>query len=171
MRLGAGITREAWLNSIALTNVDSTVTFSVDKVPTVTNAFVYLTARRAASGNDYRAVLRLQPNGQVFAYITRYVGTTETTIGTIAAIPGLTVTAGGKIHARLRVTGTSPTTLALTVWADGSPEPATPQVTQTDSTADLQVAGTAGLRAYAGSTIGNAPITVRFDDWSVTPAS
>ncbi len=171
MRLAAGNTRETWLNSISATNVNSTVTFSLDKLPVGANAYVYLTARRTAAGADYRGVIRLQPNGQVYAYITKYVGTTETTIGTIPLISGLTVAANTRFHARLVVTGTNPTTIKLTVWADGSAEPASPQITQTDSQPDLQVAGAAGLRAYVGAAITNAPETARFDDWSVTPAS
>jgi hypothetical protein len=169
MRLAAGNTRETWLNSVSAANVNSTVTFSLDKMPTA-NTFVYLTARRTAAGSDYRAVVRLQPNGQMYAYVTKNIGSTETTLSAVPLLTGLTVAPGAKFHVRLVVTGTNPTTVKVTVWADGSAEPAA-QVTQTDSTADLQVAGAVGLRAYTGAATTNAPLTARFDDWSVTAAS
>ena len=56
----------------------------------------------------------------------------------------------------------------MRVWADGSTEPTTWQVSQTDSTAILQQAGVVGLRTQLTSGATNAPVTGSWDDWLVT---
>ena len=72
------------------------------------------------------------------------------------------------IRVRAQVSGTSPTTIRIRAWADGSPEPGTWAYTVTNSVAELQAPGGVGLRAYIGGTTTNAPVLVTFDNFLVT---
>lgn len=47
-------------------------------------------------------------------------------------------------------------------------EPTDWLLTVSDATASLRWPGSTGLRAFLWSTAGNAPVMVRFDDYSVT---
>jgi len=76
---------------------------------------------------------------------------TAVTFGGSITVPGLTIPAGGKLNTRTQVTGTKPTTIRLKVWAASAAEPASWQLTATDSTAALQAAGSVGLTAYVSS--------------------
>jgi len=124
--------------------------------------------RRIGTTNEYRAKLRFATNGQVFVQATQVVNNTETAIGAEVLVPGLTRTPGQFIRLRAQFQGTSPTTIRIRAWADGTTEPTTWQYSQTDSTAALQAAGGVGLRAYLASSTTNTPVIATFDDFSVT---
>ncbi|MCZ2858120.1 hypothetical protein, partial [Blastococcus sp. VKM Ac-2987] len=62
------------------------------------------------------------------------------------------------------------TELALSVWAAGSAEPATPTLTRTDSTASLQAPGGVSLGGYLSGSA-TAPVDVRFTEVRVTPVA
>jgi hypothetical protein len=55
-------------------------------------------------------------------------------------------------------------------WVNGTTEPTAWQLTTTDSTAALQVAGSVGLRSYVSSLATNTPITTKFSNFVVVPA-
>jgi CSLREA domain-containing protein len=167
MRLGAGVTREAWLAGVSALDTNAVARISLDGAPAGGSAFAYLTARRSAAGNAYRAKLRFAPNGAVFAQATRVVGGAETGVGAEIQLDGLTHTAGAAYRVRMQVTGASPTTIRVTVWRDGDAEPAAPQLVRSDGEPALQAAGAPGMAAYLGGAATNAPLTVGFDDWSV----
>jgi phage gp45-like len=69
----------------------------------------------------------------------------------------------------VKVSGTGTTQVEATVWLAGSAEPATPSITRTDTTAELQVAGGVGLAAHrpSGTTVATA---VRVTAFTVAPA-
>ena len=46
------------------------VRFSIDKLPSAGNVRVYLVGRRVSGGDQYRANIRIAPNGTVFAQAT-----------------------------------------------------------------------------------------------------
>ena len=81
-------------------------------------------------------------------------------------MPGLTYAPNDKLHIRLQVTGTSPTTLRARVWKDGTAEPATWQATGTDTASAMQAAGSIGLMSYLSGTSTALPAVTRFDDLS-----
>lgn len=56
----------------------------------------------------------------------------------------------------------------MRAWADGSSEPSTWQYSATNSLGGLQVAGSFGMRVYAGSRITNGPLVVSVDDLRAT---
>src|SRR5947208_2371516 len=62
-------------------------------------------------------------------------------------VAGLTYAPGTLLDVRVKAWGTGTTTLQATVWADGTPEPATPTKSTSDTTAGLQAAGGLGLAA------------------------
>ena len=79
-------------------------------------------------------------------------------------MPGLTAPAGAFIRARAQAVGASPTTLRLSVWADGTAEPA-PLVELQDGDGNRQAAGNVGVRAFLGAGTTNQPVTFGFDDF------
>jgi hypothetical protein len=93
--------------------------------------------------------------------------TTDVLVGSEVLVPGLTYTPGMELNVRVQVAGTGTTQLAATVWAVGSAEPVTPTVSRTDTTAELQAAGSVGVTAYlSGSAV--APVDLRFTELTAT---
>jgi PKD repeat protein len=162
----------ASLGTVATTDVDVRTTVSLSAVPTAgTGVYAYVTGRRVEANLEYRAQLRVVPGGGTTVAVTRLSGTsTDTLIGTAVTLGG-TYTADTPLQVRFRLTGTGTgtTTLAVTVWPAGTPEPATPTVLRTDTTAALQAAGGVGLATYLSGSA-TAPVVVRFDDLAVTAA-
>lgn len=160
--------RSAVLNGISQADVDLSFRFAVNKLPVGGQAFVYGIVRRVSSTTEYRTKARIAPNGAVYVQATAVVGNVETSIGSETLVTGLTASPGSFLWMRAQVSGASPTTIKIRVWADGTTEPATWQVTSTDSTAALQVAGAIGVRAYVGSAVTNGPIQISIDDLRAT---
>ncbi|WP_170315574.1 PKD domain-containing protein [Nakamurella deserti] len=129
--------------------------------------------RRVVSGTttvgDYRALLKLSANGAVTAGLAFRPGSgAEVSLVPPSTVTGLSLAPGEKLAVRLLVTGASPTILQLKVWKAGTAEPTGWTRTATGSQAGMQVGGSTGLRAYLSSTVTDAPLTLRIDDWSAT---
>ena len=165
----AGANRAGLLNSVAQANVEILFRVRFDKVATGGNYFAYAICR-ANGTNEYRARLVLNSNGTVTVNASKLVSGSESPLGAPVVVSGLSQSANSWIWVRARVTGANPTTVSVRAWADGQSEPATWQFTATDSAATLQSAGGVGLRAYLATGATNAPVTVSFDDYAVTPA-
>lgn len=164
--LAAGQTLTATLNTATATSTDLTFSFSAPAVPA--GGRVYISALgRVVGAEDYRARWLIGTNGAVQAQLSRG--------GTVIVwqdLAGVTLTPGVKYNVRVQVFGTSPTTLRSKIWAQGTTEPAAWQLSTTDATAPLQVAGHTGISTYAGSTLSNVPFSILFDDYraaGVTP--
>ena len=71
----------------------------------------------------------------------------------------------------MQVTGANPATIRLKVWAASAPEPAAWQLTATDSSPALQVAGSIGLTVYVSSGSTNAPIVAQVSSLAARPVS
>jgi hypothetical protein len=67
----------------------------------------------------------------------------------------------------MQVSGTGTTEIRATVWAEGTPEPGTPQLSRTDTTAALQAPGGLGIAAWRPSSA-TAATAVRFTGYRVT---
>ncbi|MFN8021729.1 MAG: LamG-like jellyroll fold domain-containing protein [Acidimicrobiales bacterium] len=153
----------------ANTDTEVRVTVGADKLVTGGSLFTAVTGRRVGT-SEYRAKLRVLPTGATELTIVRTANGAETTLVT-TAVTGLTLAAGERVQIRFQATGTSPTTLRAKVWKVGTPEPAAWLLTTTDSTADLQAGGGAGVWVYLSSAATNAPVVVSFDDfWAGTTA-
>jgi hypothetical protein len=150
-------------------NANVLTTFSLSSMPTGNGTYVYVTARRVGTGQEYRIRVRVLSDGRVALVLSRLTGGTEAFPGGEVIVPGLTYTDGSNLNVRVVVTGagTGTTQLATTVWAAGATEPAAPQMVRTDTTAALQSTGGVGLLVHrpSGTT---AATTVRFASFQVT---
>ena len=127
----------------------------------------YLTARRTANNTEYRVRLRFPPTGGVRLSFVKVVGnTTEVAIGSEVTLP-LSYVAGQLYSLRFDVTGTNPTTLQAKVWVAGTTEPGAWDLTATDGQAQLQAAGSPGVRGFLGGGASNVPAFL-FDNLTVT---
>jgi PKD repeat protein len=161
----AGAGRTARLAAATATDTDVRADMSLDKVPTGTSAFAYVSAiaRNVGGSSDYRLRWRVGQSGVVLQ-LFRVENFTGTVIAT-ATLPDLQYTAGSVVHLRFQVTGTAPTTLTGKAWLDGQPEPSTWQVQATDSTAVLQQPGGVGIHGVLSGTLTNAPVVVSVDNF------
>ena len=167
----AGLRTGAYLPSVSTTDADTTLAVTTDKANDQT-LFVSVIGRRVATNTEYRGKLRLVPGRAVGVQLTRLAGsTTETVIGPEIYPSGLTFTPGTRLRVRLQVTGTSPTTLRMKVWPEGSAEPAAWTVSATDSTDGLQVAGAVGVTPYISGAETVLPVAVQLSDLAVAPTS
>ena len=149
---------------LGLSGTDAVVRVSVaaDQVATGGAATATVIGRQVA-GSNYSARVRFEVGGGVRLYLLR----DETALGSYL-MPGVTYTPGTVLNVALSVTGTNPTTLSAKVWKATDAEPATWQVTATDTTAAMQTAGTVGLmNTVSGAS--TLPATVfTWDDLTIT---
>ncbi|WP_448624078.1 PKD domain-containing protein [Geodermatophilus sp. URMC 64] len=165
----AGNNTAAYLGGVARTSADITASFSLSSMPTGGGTYVYVTGRRVAGQGEYRVRLRVAPDGQVYLALSRLTGTTEAWPNGEVTVTGLRYQAGGSLNVRVRVSGTGTTQVLARVWA-GTAEPATWQLSRTDTTAVLQAAGAVGLAAYRTSSA-TAATAVRFTAFSAGPVA
>ncbi len=158
-----GTTRRALLNSVSVQDVELLAQVTDDKPTLVGQVVIGLVARQVGS-DFYQGRVRLQPNGVVGLQLVHG----SSTLLANADIAGLTYTAGDVLNLKVRFTGTAPTTIQAKVWKVGTTEPAAWQLTATDSTAALQVAAPVGVESYISASASNAPITVRYDNYTAS---
>ena len=166
---GAGNETGAFLAGVSTTAADVRASIALSSVPTGTGTIVTVTGRRVSAAEEYAVRVRVAPDGGVWLALSRITGGAETFPGGEVRVAGLTWTPGTTLAVRVRVTGTGTTTVTGSVWVAGQPEPSAPQLTRTDTTAALQVAGGIGLAAYRPGSA-TAATTVRVDDLQVTAA-
>lgn len=144
-------------------DLDVTITWSLDAIPTGGVAGPRLYARHVDASNDYHArILAAADTGAITVGLYRG----DSTIITAPIASGVSLGAGVKVKSRVQAIGSSPTTLKAKVWLDGTTEPDW-QVVGTDSTAAMQVAGRAAVRiGLAGGT--TVPLTSRVDNFLAT---
>jgi hypothetical protein len=167
--LSAGATRMAHMLSVSAATTDILVTVATDKRPTGGNVFYYVLGRRTATNTEYRAKVRIAANGTVWVQPSKAVSNTLTVLGPELQVPGLVANAGQPLAVRVQYLGTSPTVIRMRVWDPASTEPTVWHASQSDSQAQLQTAGAIGLRAYLASNVTVAPVTVSWDNLTVTP--
>jgi hypothetical protein len=155
------------LQSVGSTSTRTTVKVSADKLADGGGSYVSV-GGRVTGTNDYRAKVKVAPSGVLTLYLVRVVNTAETTMVTTNLGSAFNYTVGSTLQIRLEVTGTSPTTVRAKVWKTTQTEPSAWQLTTTDSTEGLQVAGGISLTSYLTSTVTNLPVAFRYDDLQVT---
>ena len=156
------------LDSVSSTDSDISVSIAMDKLADQGGAYVSVGGRTIGS-SDYRAKVKVNPNGRMTLYLTKVVSNAETTLTSVNLPSSMTYEAGKQLNLRLQVFGTSPTTVRARVWTAGTSEPSSWQATTTDSTAALQKAGGVGIVGYLAGSATNAPITLSADDLLVKP--
>jgi Concanavalin A-like lectin/glucanases superfamily/PKD domain len=156
------------LNDVSSTNTDETFSIATDKIGTGNGVYVYAVGRHIIGTGDYRAQVRMKADGTVGVQLIRTDSTgASTTLGAEQTVSGLTYAPGTVLDVRMQTIGTSPTTVQARVWADGTTEPTTWQVSTTDSTSALQAAGSVGFLTYLAGGATNAPVTVTLDGFTV----
>lgn len=143
------------------------IAFSLNKLPTAGDAYMYITPRQAGQ-SEYRLKVKVSPNGAVRIDATRIVNGVETLLQSSAG--GFTAKAGATMNVKATLSGTDKTAIGAVVWPSGSPVPGN-QISASDSTAALQAAGTVALGGYVSSAATNAPITIRYDNLNVSGTS
>lgn len=171
IRLSRGQARSVYLSAVSLVDVSMRVRVKTDKVSRGAPQFLFLIARRNASGANYLGRMRFAPDGTVHLRAAVQNGSTTTYLGTEAHLTSVKHTAGRFIYLRLKAVGTNPTTIQMHAWYAGTTEPGDWQYTTTDNTGVLQQAGTVGLRAKTRAKATNLPFVFSFDDLNVTNAA
>ncbi len=165
---GAGQGNYVHLNQVSESDVTGLVDLSADKASTGGGFYMSAIARRVGTA-AYNFRIRVMPDGSVRQYVTRQVNGTETTLGAVTTVPGLTFAAGDVLRMRFEVSGGATATLRSSVWPAGTAEPGSPQVVRTDSTPELSGPGAVGVYGNLSGTATNGPVQLSFDDLEVTP--
>ena len=163
----ASVGPTAYLNSVSQANSNAVVDASVSQ-SSGGGSYVELISRHSGT-SDYRLKVLYRADGTVQALISKVVSGTDTTLKSLV-IPNLTYTPGTPLRIRFVVSGTGTTSLSGTVWPVGTTEPASPQISLTDSTAALQSAGSFGIQSYVTGTSTALPVVFTYDNLSVTPS-
>jgi PKD repeat protein len=163
----AAVGPTAYLNSVSQANSNAVVDASVSQ-SSGGGSYVELISRHTGT-SDYRLKVLYRADGTVQALISKVVSGTDTTLKSLV-IPNLTYTPGTPLRIRFVVSGTGTTSLSGTVWPVGTTEPASPQISLTDSTAALQSAGSFGIQSYVAGSSTALPVVFTYDNLSVTPS-
>ena len=156
--------KRMYLDSVLREDVDIRVKFKTDKGSVGGTMYQYLLGRRNISNNhEYLAQSILRTNGTVALRLVKLISGSETAITTEYTIPELIHTPDTYINVRLQISGTNPTTIRAKTWGEGWKEPPDWQVTVTDSQAELQTAGSVGIRSFIGSAASNLPVVYTYD--------
>lgn len=152
------------LTGFSARTADLQVAFSLNKLPVAGDVYMHITPRKVGN-NEYRAKVKVSPNGAVRLDATRIVNGVETTLKSYVA--GFVAKAGATMNVKIALSGLDKTTINAVVWASGTPLPGT-QISVADTTAALQTSGTVALGGYVSASATNAPISVRYDNLKVT---
>jgi PKD repeat protein len=154
---GAGLT--AYLPSARSTDTDLQMAVATNPLPNSNGLYLTLLGRRVGTNLEYEGKARVRGDGSVVISLSMLTGTaTAVTLKNEVVAGGVSLSAGTPLKTRLQVTGTAPTTLRFKVWS-GASEPATWQLSSTDSTAALQSAGAVGISTYLSNSSTVAPVT------------
>ncbi|WP_460783888.1 PKD domain-containing protein [Microbacterium tumbae] len=160
LALAAGGTRHVTLNGTAVADSVIETRFRVNPGAESGGSYVGVVARQ--SGDDrYLVRAWLRPDGTVWLVAHR-----GSTLLASQPLAGVTYSPDTVYNLKVSVAGASPTTLSAKFWADGATEPATWQLTTTDSTAALQGAGSVGLSGYRTGTA-TATLNLLFESFTV----
>ncbi|MFE5790791.1 LamG-like jellyroll fold domain-containing protein [Rhodococcus erythropolis] len=161
----AGRSATMTLPAVSGGDLDVTQSMWLETMPTGGGTYLSTLVRSNPTG-DYRSRVRILADGSVQVSLTKVVAGTETVLGTVTTLPGLTYTAGKHLKVHTQILGSSPSTLQVKVWDEATAEPTQWTKSITDSTAGLQETGSTGLAVYiSGSS--TTPVVARFDDLEV----
>jgi PKD repeat protein len=168
--LAAGVNPgSVYLGGLSVQDVELATRFSLGTLANGNGTSFYAVSRRISSTMQYRARVRVTGTGSVLVGLSKFEGAGEVNIAE-TTVSGLTYTAGTPLQMRFQTTGVSPTTLRVKVWPTGESEPASWQLTSTDSSASLQAAGPFGFTGYLSSSSTNGPVTLSVSDFRATEA-
>ncbi|MGV2900239.1 PKD domain-containing protein, partial [Microbacterium sp. AGC62] len=160
LNLAPGDTREMLLQGTSLLDTSARINYTLSSGPSTGIAYEGLGARRSGS-NGYRALAWHRADGSTWIVIQRNGTAIAST-----AVAGLTWTAGSTFNLAMETTGSTTTTIRAKLWAGGAAEPASWQLSTTDATAALQVAGAPTVYSYRSGT-GTGSNLASFDDFTL----
>lgn len=164
----AGATRAATLGPVYARDVDLRVQVAANKPSSGGNLYAFLDARYDSAATQYRARMRIAPNGRVFVQAIRVIKGNTTPIGDEVRVRGLTYTRGARIWLQARFKGASPTTIRIQAWR-GSKRPSGWAYVATDRRITLQDAGRMGVRAHLERGASQAPVVLRWEGFRAKP--
>ncbi|MGN6407163.1 MAG: PKD domain-containing protein [Curtobacterium sp.] len=158
MNTAAGRTLVATMGDVSATNNDVQVTFGV---PTLqSSGSIYLGLRgRVVGSSAYTARITVSSASTVNLILQD-----GSTVLAATRVSGLTAAAGDRLHVRLVLTGSSPTTLSAKVWKDGTTEPTQWQLSASDNDPAMQKPGSIAVASYLSASATGGPIGVTVDD-------
>lgn len=164
---GANNTRRGWAATMAtILNQTVQATFSLDKIPSGGNVELYLCDREQSLENSmYMAKVVITPAGVVqlgIAYKTS--AGAQGDVVAAATVARETFVANTDFTIEISATGTSPTSLEARVWRTANGRPATADASGSNSLAEVQTAGRAGMRYFVASGVTNGPVVASFDN-------
>ncbi|MET1006925.1 MAG: PKD domain-containing protein [Propionibacteriaceae bacterium] len=162
---GAGATGA--LNGVSQQNVNVVADVNIDTMATGSGTYTTFIGRKVGT-SDYRMTYQVVAGGQIRLNLTKTVNGTATSLKNVN-VSGLTYSPGESIRVRFTATGSGTTALSGKVWKTGTAEPATAQITATDTTASLQAPGAFAIYAYLGGSATTFPVTVGVDNLLITP--
>ncbi len=162
------VTDSAYLDGISLRDLRLDLRVRSDKLPTGGSEFVYLVARQVAPGTQYLGRVRLAPDGSIRLLGLRELRGTTSELGNEVIVPFMKYQPNSILNVEGEVVGVKPTAIRLRAWADWQPHPANWLYASSDSTPELQAAGTVGVRTYLSGRAGNAPVQFLFDSLELT---
>ncbi len=168
--LAAGGSGTAILPSVSKTDTEVAVALASSKIATGGGDYFSVIARQVGATTDYRGKVQFRSDGTVVVVLTKMVAGTETAVSSTVVLPGVTMAANDKLQVRVQAVGTSPTTLRLKAWKDGTTEPAAWTLNVTDNTSGLQSAGAVAFYLYLSSSATNGPALFNLDDLWVGPS-
>ena len=143
--LAAGGSGTAILPSVSKTDTEVAVALASSKIATGGGDYFSVIARQVGATTDYRGKVQFRSDGTVVVVLTKMVAGTETAVSSTVVLPGVTMAANDKLQVRVQAVGTSPTTLRLKAWKNGTAEPAAWTLNVTDTTSGLAVRGCGGV--------------------------
>lgn len=162
----AGASATASLSGVSARDVDVVADVALDSIATGGGTYTSFLVRKVGT-SDYRLALRHLTGGKLALSLTKTVNGTSTSLRSVS-LTEPTYQPGDKIRVRLTVTGNGTTTLAARAWRVGTAEPASSQVTATDTTTSLQTAGSFSLIGYLSASATVAPVTFSIDNLLLT---
>ncbi|MHA7264684.1 PKD domain-containing protein, partial [Arthrobacter sp. TMN-37] len=154
------------LDGVSSLTTDTRFTTKLDKAPNGGGAYLTVVGRNVTGAGEYRAKVGISATGAMTLFAEKAVNGTTTSLGSASLSP-LTFSVADTYNVRVRVSGTAPATVQAKVWKVGTTEPATWQVSRTDSEPALQKAGSVLVTAYLSGSATIAPLQVRLDDFLV----
>ncbi|HEY1739643.1 MAG TPA: hypothetical protein VGI86_13075 [Acidimicrobiia bacterium] len=118
--------------------------------------------------HEYKARVRVAPNGAVIVGMFKVVGNTFPEIGTEVTLPGITWSPGLALRIRADAIGTAPTAFRIRVWRASVAQPTTWTLTASDAEPTLQTAGSWGVVAIASAGAASAKTTFTYDNLLIT---
>lgn len=163
MNIAANSSARMSLNSLSVLEVDTKATFVVPKLAGATTHYA-VEARKQSSGTAYRGRVIVSSSGALTVAISRHSGTSDTSLGR-KSVSG-TASAGKKVHVELSATGSSPVSLKMRAWLDGSAVPDWQLTVSDSSSARISSAGATGCWVYVSAASGTASVaTDEFTTW------